>query len=360
MFRLLDPAGTPRLPARRRFAGTVAALGFLALLAGAALLDENRSRLLRMTPEARHELHESLRRFDDRLRPEQKRDARAIDDRLAAMPSEEREAYLIVLRRHHNWLASLPEPVRDEILSLPTHERLDRIRPLFAKYPPPDPEVRSPLEFIQIGGTGVFELASFCKTWIEIEPQDRKRLNELPDGERRAELLRLGRQRDIPRELVPDDFSMETWTQRAETRVKELREGPTNPNDWIGKLETRINTAAERLAEGKQRVPPFLHRLAVNLYLQEHKPAHPVDPFRLARFLDATPSWIQSAFYPFPSDEAKRRLTLVYRLIFPHPQEFGALRTEGSSLSPSPTAEPPKPAPPSTAPPRPVGEPTPF
>ncbi len=64
MFRLLDPAGTPRLPARRRFAGTVAALGFLALLAGAALLDENRSRLLRMTPEARHELHEHLVRID--------------------------------------------------------------------------------------------------------------------------------------------------------------------------------------------------------------------------------------------------------------------------------------------------------
>lgn len=362
MFRVSDPASPSRFPPRGRLVGPAVALGALALLAGAALWDENRSRYLRMPPDAREELHESLRRFDDRLRPEQQRAVRAIDDRLAAMASEEREAYLLVLRRHHNWLAGLPEPVRDELLNLPADERFERARALFAKYPPPGEAVRSPLEFIQTGGTGVFELASLCKTWILIEPQDRRRVDQLPNGDRRAELTRLGREHGVPREIVPVDFSMETWAERAEARVRELREESTNPNDWIGKLETRINAATDRLAEGRQRVPPFLHRLAVNLYLQEHEPARPVDPVRLSRFLDAMPSWIQSTFYPMPSDEAKRRLTLVYRLIFPHPQEFEGLRTAepAPAPAPSPVAEPPKSAPPSAPQRRGAGESTPF
>jgi len=352
-------AATP-LGSRARAAGPAAAALVLGLLTGAALLDENRARYLQMPPPAREELHQSLRRFDERLRPEQQRAARSIDDRLAAMTPEERDAYLVVLRRHHNWLASLPEPARDELLSLPTNQRLDRMRTLFAKYPPPSGEARSPLDFIQIGGTGIFEVAALCKTWLAIAPQDREKIDGLPAGDRLTELVRVGRERGIPRELVPEDFSLESWTERAETRIKELREEATNPNDWIGKLETRINAAAERLAEGKQRVPPFLHRLAVNLYLQEHKPAHPVDPVRLSRFLDAMPPWIQSTFYPFPSDEAKKRLTLVYRLVFPHPEEFQSPSGGGMSAPPPPAAARPEASPPPSPAGRKTAEPAPF
>lgn len=341
-----------------------AAVFVLAILAGAALWDENRERYLQLPTEARDALLETLNRFDRELRPEQQRAVRAIDDRLAAMPADERDALLVVLRRYHNWLASLPEPIRDDLLSRPTSERLDRMRGLFAKYPLPNEEARSPLDFIQTGGTGIFELAALCKTWLAIPPRDRARIDGLPVGDRREELHRLGRELDIPRELVPDDFALEPWIERADARIKELREGATNPNDWIGKLETRINAAAERQADGKSRVPPFLNRLAVNLYLQEHVPTHPVDPIRLSRFLEALPSWVQSAFYPFPGDEAKRRLTLVYRLVFPHPEEFQAPSRAPASPAAAPGAAPAptptQPAPP-VAPARPkAGEPAPF
>jgi len=337
-----------------------AAVVALAILAGAAMLDENRARYLRLPPAVRGELLEALRRFDRELRPEQQRAARAIDERLNSMAPEERDAHLAVLRRYHNWLASLSEKARDDLLSRPTTERLDRMRSLFAKYPPPSAAARSPLDFIQTGGTGIFEVASLCKTWVAISPRDRARIDGLPVGDRLEELRRLGREREIPRELVPDDFSLESWIDRAEARVKELRDGATNPSDWIGKLEGRINAAAERQAEGRPRVPPFLHRLAVNLYLQEHKPAHPVDPIRLSRFLEAMPAWIQSTFHPFPSDEAKKRLTLVYRLVFPHPEEFQSLAGGRPSPAPAPPAAPGQPGPPvAPAPPKP-GQPTPF
>lgn len=344
---------------RARLVGPAAAV-VLAIFAGAALFDENRARYLQMSPAARRELAESLRRFDERLGPDRQRAARAIDDRLGAMPPEERDAHLSTLRRHHNWLATLPEPIRDELLSTPTSERLDRMRSLFAKYPPPGEEARSALDFVPIGGVGIFEVASLCKTWIEITPQDRKRIGELPKGDRRAELHRIGRELEIPLALVPDDFSMEVWVNRAEPRIKELREGASNQNDWIGKLEGRINAAAERLADGKPRVSPFLHGLAVNLYLREHKPAHPVDPVRLSRFLEAMPPWIQSSFYPFPSDEAKRRLTFVYRQVFPRPEEFGTLGSGRPSAAPDASAAPPETAPPPAPSPRKTAEPAPF
>ncbi len=342
---------------RCRFVVPVAVLA-LAFLAGAALLDENRARYLQMPPEVRGQLLESLRRFDRELRPDAQRAARAIDDRLNAMASEERDAHLAVLRRHHNWLASLPEPVRDDLLSRPTSERLERMRSLFPKYPPPTETARSPLGFIQTGGTGVFEVAALCKTWVSISPRDRARIDGLPVGDRREELRKIGREREIPRELVPDDFSLESWIEKAEARIKELREGAANPNDWIGKLEGRINTAAERLADGNPRVPPFLYRLAVNLYLQEHEPTHPVDPIRLARFLEAMPSWIQSTFYPFPGDEAKKRLTLVYRLVFPHPEEFQSPAGGRSTTTPPPTAA--APGPPAEPTPPKAAHPSPF
>ncbi len=346
---------------RLRSVGLATAAASL-ILAGAASLDGNRARFFQMSSVARQELTESLRRFDSELRPDQQQTVRAINDRLNNLPTEDRDKYLIVLRRYHNWLADLPEQIREDFLSRPSDERLTRMKTLVQKYPLPHEEARSPLDFIQIGGTGVFELASLCKIWQEITPLDRKKVDELPAGNRREELLRLGRELKIPRELSPHDYQATIWVAKAEARIKELRGPATNQNDWIGKLENRINEATERNTDGKERVPPFLHRLAVNLYVQEHKPTHPVDPGRLFRFLGDMPPWIRSTFHPLASDEARKRLTLVYRLVFPYPQEFETL-PQGQKKHASPKSSVPlKPAPssPLTPPVPPTTNQTPF
>ncbi len=341
---------------RLRSIGFAAAAASL-VLAGAAALDENRARFFQMSSVARQQLTDSLRRFDLELRPDQQQAVRAINDRLNNLPTEDREAYLVVLRRYHNWLADLPEQIREDFLSRPTDERPARMKTLIEKYPLPHEEARSPLDFIQIGGTGVFELASLCKIWQAITPLDRKKVDELPAGNRREELLRLGRELKIPRELSPDDYQAATWIAKAEARIKELRGPTTKQNDWIGKLENRINEAAERNTEGKERVPPFLHRLAVNLYAQEHKPTHPVDPGRLFRFLGGMPPWMRSTFHPLASDEARKRLTLVYRLVFPYPQEFETL-PQGQKKDASPKSS--VPLKPPLKPPAPPTHQTPF
>ena len=64
-----------------------------------------------------------------------------------------------------------------------------------------------------------------------------------------------------------------------------------------------------------------MRRQAINYYFSEHPPKS-VTPERLSEFLAAFPPWLQSAFDPHPPEEAQRRLTIVYRLVFPHPSEI--------------------------------------
>ena len=74
----------------------------------------------------------------------------------------------------------------------------------------------------------------------------------------------------------------------------------------------------------------ILRRQAINYYFSEHQPKS-VTPERLSEFLTAFPPWLQSAFDPHPPDEAQRRLSVVYRLVFPHPAEFKATQKPASS-----------------------------
>ncbi|MDR3619716.1 MAG: hypothetical protein P4L85_10230 [Paludisphaera borealis] len=333
-------------------------LGLLAgtlvvMAAGAASLDENRARFLQASAVARRDLAESLRRFDQDFRVEQQQAVRSIDDRLKTLPTEEREHYLAAMRRFHNWVEGLPERVRDDLLAKAPDQRLGSVKTLVAKYPLPDVEARSPVDFIQTGGTGAFEVASLCKTWLALSPQERQKLDGSPAGSRRAELRRLGHNRNIPAELTPPDYNEKHWIDQAENRLNEIRGSGTVQKDWITKLENRIaQTSANRKGDGKESPRPFLHRLAVNLYVQEHTPPAKVDSGRLAQFFASIPSWVQSTFNVFPSDEARRRLTLVYRLVYPHPQEFDPRAGAGAKAqaSPSPAAskteQPRPPAPP--------------
>ncbi len=328
------------------------AVGILIVAAaGATSLDENRTRFLLTSTVARRELAESLRRFDLEIGDEDQRAIRAIDDRLNALPAPERDVYLSVLRRYHNWLDELPERVRDGVLAKPADQRLAAIRALIAKHPLPDVQARSPVDFIQTGGTGAFELASLCKAWLALPPDDRKRIDAAPPGDRRAELHRLGRGLGIPNELRPADFDEAEWIARAEERVKQIGSGG-DQKDWIAKLETRITeSAAKRKESGKVRALPFIHHLAVNLYVQEHGPPPAVDPGRLTQFFGATPSWVQSTFNVFPADEARRRLTLVYRLIYPAPQEFNPMASTGPKPQATTPAAPKSTSTPAAAPP---------
>jgi hypothetical protein len=92
----------------------------------------------------------------------------------------------------------------------------------------------------------------------------------------------------------------------------------------------------------------ILRRQAINYYFIQHRPPA-VLPERLADFVAAFPPWLQNAFDPYPPDEARRRLTIVYRLVFPSPAEMKAAPRQpipqaGARSGPNPAREAPKPA----------------
>ncbi|MBX6316719.1 MAG: hypothetical protein IRY99_27960, partial [Isosphaeraceae bacterium] len=74
-----------------------------------------------------------------------------------------------------------------------------------------------------------------------------------------------------------------------------------------------------------------LRRLTEYRFLRDHEPA-PVSPANLARFVAALPSWIREGLDPLPPDAARRRLQVLYRLVFPPGEEIPA---------PAPTAAAP-------------------
>jgi hypothetical protein len=69
-----------------------------------------------------------------------------------------------------------------------------------------------------------------------------------------------------------------------------------------------------------------LRRQAINFYFLDKKQAA-VNPDRLAAFVAAFPPFIQTSFEQFPPDEARRRLTIVYRLVFPPGEEMKPVST---------------------------------
>ena len=324
-------------------------------LAGAATLDAGRARFFQKSQADREQLREALRRFDMRLNAQEQGAVRDIDARLNAMPQDERDEYLAVLRRYHNWLHQLPERLRDGVLAEPPDRGLKRIQELAAKYPPPDWRPTSSMDFLQIGGTGTFELAALCKAWLALSPADRKAVDGLEVGRRKDELARRGREQKIPREIRPPDYDEARWAEEVEARIRDLRATAAGPRDWLSKIEAKFEQNGANAPDAPPRVRPFVRRLAENLYVEEHKLDHPVDPGRLEQFFGAIPPWIQSTFSAFPGDEARHRLGVVYRLLYPHPEEF----RPAAPPAPTPTAPAAKPAAPAPAP-RPTAPAAPF
>ena len=122
---------------------------------------------------------------------------------------------------------------------------------------------------------------------------------------------------------------------------------------------TKAESTFKAKFEGKAKVrehSPLMRRLAINLYFLEQPPPRPVDSRHLAQFFAAMPPWLRSSFDVYPADEARRRLTVVYRLLFPQ-DEFKPVAAKAktgvaSSTAPkhNPAHPPPVPATPGKAP----------
>jgi hypothetical protein len=285
------------------------------LIAAATDGDRNWARIRSMPLEQRTKLLENLRRFDLELSPDRQEAIRDLDRRLAALDASSQSQYLAVLRRYHNWLNGLPEHRREEILSKAPAERMAQVQKLAVEHAVPKVQTPQLLRIAELGEYSPFELASIYKICQRAEPAALAKVEKVAQGPRRREaLFRLGEVKGIPRETVPPQFDEEHWVSMVERQWK---------NRPAFLLEELLKKRADEVIRKKQelRRKEILHRQAINLYY-DNTNARPVDPERLAQFARALPAWVRATLDHYPPDEARRRVSNAYRLVFPYPDEI--------------------------------------
>lgn len=307
-----------------RASATLAVAAAVPLLLGATdQLQEALSRLREMSPDQRAKAADALRRFDLRP-PDEQKAIRQLDQRINGLPPSERQRYLDVLRRYHVWLETLPETVRDGLLLKAPDQRMPEIQSLVAKYPVPQERTPAWIQFTDLTGTSDLELAALFKIWHDLTQRERQEIeNQTALSKRREMLLDHAIQKKLLRELRPAGFRPEEWIPKVESKIAEIRSFDPELKDTIAKVEKRLEELAKDKQRNRIRVrDPILRRLAINLYTLSRDPPRSVPADRLDGFLAAMPPWVRTQFEAYPADEARRRLTSIYRLVYPYPQEF--------------------------------------
>lgn len=309
---------------KRRWALLISALATL-LAAAAFDRDANLARIALMPRERRQALLDNLRKFDLVLEPAQRQAVLKIDQKIQSLEPDEQATYQAVLRRFHNWLESLPDAQHDLILDKPAGERMAEIKKLLANYPVPRVDTPRYLRIVEVGEYSPFELASIYKIWEALTPAERKAVDQIPLGPHRVEsLFKHGEAKKIDRETKPPDFDEERWLARAQAQLKKSR-----PMFLLEELKKKGDKGDVRRSE-------IVRRQSINFYLVNNR-KDAVTPERLEQFAGSFPSWIQPSFDSFPPDEARRWLSVIYRLVFPAPMEIKPPSGPGASPArPSP------------------------
>jgi hypothetical protein len=160
-------------------------------------------------------------------------------------------------------------------------------------------------------------MAYALRVWLKLDDRERaevEKLERLP--QRLAALRKMGTRKSIYPRGFPDKAEDTLVDQLAEDeRVKAAFGG------WVAKREKKAEKAEPAKGGGSRRLDNPLHQLAESLYFAQHPPER-VSPANLALFEAQIPSWLRANLDPLPSDDAKRRLEILYRQIYPAGQEI--------------------------------------
>ena len=87
-------------------------------------------------------------------------------------------------------------------------------------------------------------------------------------------------------------------------------------------------------AEETKKQAHVKHRFVDNYYFVEHPPAK-VSPDNLLQFDRALPVWLRNGFDTLPPEEARRRLTILYRLVYPAPRSMPRASSRRAAEAPA-------------------------
>jgi hypothetical protein len=157
------------------------------------------------------------------------------------------------------------------------------------------------LQFVDVGDYSPFELAAIYQVWHSMTPAEQQQVEKTPAGARRKAFLQNGEARRVAASLKRQGFDELKWVTALEAFAE---------NRKIGFLLQELKTKDDA------RPVEILRRQAINLHFLENEHPNAVDPDRLADFLGGFPPWLQTCFDHHSPDEARRRLTVVYGLVF--------------------------------------------
>jgi hypothetical protein len=270
----------------------------------------------------------------DALGRTEKAAIRSLDARIAQLPAADRASYWSVLRRYHQWVQGLSQEQRSELNSAPPNQRMRLVTQFRAEERTNAEGATIPL-FLQVVDFTVmspFESAHRLKAWFDLTPEKRAEIEKLPSTlEQKKRLVELSQQVKLGHVIRPSKAEEEALLAKIE-ELPQLKNWMTYP------LKKADPTKQEKVKR----------RMADNYYFVVHPPPS-VDPGNLMRFEAALPRWYRDQFEYLPPEEARRRLTILYRLVFPAGTEMPQMKAPGPPrTSPEPprstSAQPAKPA----------------
>jgi hypothetical protein len=296
-------------------------LGLAALGASPVLLGdetENLRQLQAMPRERRVALSENLERFD-KLDPAEQAAIRKLDAEIARKVPLEQARYRAVLRRYHLWVNSLSAEEKAQLKAAEgTEARFNLARKFRMK------EIEgassSPKVFgIRTGDLGVngpYEIAHLLKIWKALTPGKKVELERNKD---RLTLLK-----EIRGQGKNVGVAFHPFPQAEEKHYDDLLDGDEAFKKLLGPYAKRVEAARKKAdAQGKGDAAPRPNnlRFAEFLYFETHKPKA-VSQANLERFSAWCPNWLHEMLDPLSPDDARAYLTILYRLLYPHPDEM--------------------------------------
>jgi hypothetical protein len=279
--------------------------------AAATSEEENANRLRSMPREERVALLEKLNEFEA-LGPTEKAAIRALNERITRLPAEEQANYWSVLRSYHHWVRGLSEEQRNELNAVPVNERMKLVTKLRAQERTTSRASHLPLvvQVLDFASMTPVEMAHRIKAWLELTP------------EQRAEIEQVDSTAEQHKRLAELAQHVKMGSQVRITKSEE--------DEILAKIEASPQWKNSPLLNPLKKADPakqekVRRRIATSYHFLEKPPAA-VDSSHLMRFEAALPSWYRGQFDHLPPEEARRRLTILYRLIYPVPGEMPRLR----------------------------------
>ncbi len=274
------------------------------LIAATVDPDAGWQRLRDLPRSERQRLIDNLQKFDMLYGPAQQKKIQDLDRQINALEPERRTEYLVTLRRYHNWLRQLPDLKQSEIKEKSPAERMALVRKFVGEQPNSSQSAIRFIQFVDAGDHSPIELAKLYQIWNALSAEERQQVQK--QTENMAPAARQQQLLNREKRLKPG----------PEPKIAEVDEAA-----WISDFRTWLQKNRRPLLNLLDAEPggaDLLRRQATNFhFLQNRGQVKPVATDRLAAFLAAFPPWLRSTFDHYPPDEARRRLSVVYRLVYP-------------------------------------------